>query len=214
MPRLSTGWKERIALVGLAGVGLLAVRRTLRERTDRQATDPAGAPAGSAARSDEPTVEAAEPPAPDWAYDVLNPVMERLLRSPLHGLVSDSVALITFTGRKTGAEYTTPVGYLEEDGRVVVFTHSDWWKNLRGGRPVRLRIRGEEREGVAEPTNDPAEVADHVERYLEREGVGNARRLGLRIEGEGMPDRPALEDALAGTVAIEVELEGEAVRRA
>ena len=210
MPRLPTEWKGRIALVGLAGVGLLAIRRTLRSRT----AEPTATPSGSTTESAKSTGEAAEPPAPDWAYDVLNPVMERLLRSPLHGLVSDSVALITFTGRKTGAEYTTPVGYVEEDGRVVVFTQSDWWKNLRGGRPVRLRIQGEEREGVATATNDPAEVADHVERYLEREGVGNARRLGLRIEGEGTPDRPALEDALAGTVAIEVELEGEAVRRA
>jgi deazaflavin-dependent oxidoreductase (nitroreductase family) len=157
--------------------------------------------------ADQPRVAPAEPPAPDWAYDVINPVMERLLRSPLHGLVSDSLMLITFTGRKSGREYTTPVGYRQEDDTLVVFTHSDWWKNLRGGRPVRVLLRGEERSGVAEPSADPAEVADHVRRFVEREGVEKARRIGLRVEGDRLPDDEALAEALDGTIVIEIELQ-------
>ncbi|WP_246045736.1 nitroreductase/quinone reductase family protein [Halorussus ruber] len=133
--------------------------------------------------------------------------MERLLRSPLHGLVSDSLMLITFTGRKSGREYTTPVGYRREEDTLVVFTHSDWWKNLRGGHPVRVLLRGEERSGVAEPSADPADVADHVRQFVEREGVEKARRIGLQVEGDRLPDGEALAEALDGTVVIEIELQ-------
>lgn len=48
--------------------------------------------------------------------------MERLLRSPFHGVVSNSLMLVTFTGCKTGNEYTTPVGYRQEGDTLTVFT--------------------------------------------------------------------------------------------
>ena len=41
-----------------------------------------------------------------------NPMITWLLRSPLHGLVSKSIMLITYKGRKSSKEYTTPVNYL------------------------------------------------------------------------------------------------------
>nr|WP_321169283.1 SDR family oxidoreductase [Halorubrum rubrum] len=65
-------------------------------------------------------VETRRPPLPDVAYELVNPVMSRLLRSPLHSLVSDSIPLLTFIGSRTGNEYTTPVGYWVKDGHLVV----------------------------------------------------------------------------------------------
>jgi len=38
-----------------------------------------------------------------------------LLQSPLHGLVSQGMLLITVTGRKSGKTYTTPVEYRQEN---------------------------------------------------------------------------------------------------
>ncbi len=49
---------------------------------------------------------------------------EGTTRSPLHFLVSKSIMLITFTGRKTGNRYTTPISYLPEGDTVTVFTHA------------------------------------------------------------------------------------------
>ena len=40
-----------------------------------------------------------------------NPLMKWLLRSPLHGVVSKMYLLVTFTGRKSGTVYSTPVEY-------------------------------------------------------------------------------------------------------
>jgi len=50
-------------------------------------------------------VETRGPPVSDSAW-VINPVISGLLRSPMHSLVSDSIMLLTFTGSKTGEEFT------------------------------------------------------------------------------------------------------------
>ncbi len=81
----------------------------------------------------------------------VNSAMKFVLRSPMHGMVSKFILLITFTGRKSGKTYTTPVGYSQHDDQVYICTHANWWKNLRGGAPVRLRIRGRDLHGLAEP---------------------------------------------------------------
>lgn len=36
----------------------------------------------------------------------MNPIMKGLLRSPLHRLLSGTLMLLTYTGRKTGTPYT------------------------------------------------------------------------------------------------------------
>jgi len=64
-----------------------------------------------------------------------NPVLIQLLRSPLHGLLSKSVMLITYAGRKSGKEYTAPVSYVRHDGALLIVASREhaWWRNLRGG---------------------------------------------------------------------------------
>jgi deazaflavin-dependent oxidoreductase (nitroreductase family) len=83
-----------------------------------------------------------------------NLAVRAALRSPLHPLVSGRLALITVTGRRSGREYTFPVGYSQEGDRVTIVVgwpeRKVWWRNLRGeGAPVRIRIKGEERTGHA-----------------------------------------------------------------
>ena len=82
-----------------------------------------------------------------------NMVMKPLLQSPLHFFASGGVMLITFTGKKSGKVYTTPVQY-KQDGDTVRFLSTKervWWRNLRGGVPVTLRIKGQDVEGIATP---------------------------------------------------------------
>ena len=80
----------------------------------------------------------------DLLNGVANPTMKLLLRSPLHRMASGSTMLITVTGRKTGARYTTPVNYVRDGSTLTVFSwrQRTWWRNLRGGAPVALRLRG------------------------------------------------------------------------
>jgi hypothetical protein len=87
-----------------------------------------------------------------------NPVLAALLRSPLHGLASGRLALITVTGRRSGRRYTFPVGYERDGERVRIGVgwpdRKRWWRNLRGGAPVELRLRGRDYRGRAAVRGD------------------------------------------------------------
>jgi hypothetical protein len=83
-----------------------------------------------------------------------NRLIAVLLRSPLHGMLSSRLALITVTGRRSGVEHTLPIMYEREGSTVTIPVmwpeRKLWWRNLRGGAPVRLRLRGEDLPGRAE----------------------------------------------------------------
>lgn len=70
--------------------------------------------------------------------------MKAILRSPLHGLVSNNLMLITFTGRTSGKTYTTPVNYVRDGETLIVLSHTDrtWWKNLRGDTQLPCGSKG------------------------------------------------------------------------
>lgn len=83
---------------------------------------------------------------------IANVFMKPLLRSPLHFLVSKNVMLITFTGRKSGKTYTTPVQYHQKGDIVIFLTPNSrtWWKNLKNAAPVQLIIQGKEYNAATE----------------------------------------------------------------
>jgi len=112
-----------------------------------------------------------------------NDVMAWLLRSPLHGMLSDGMMLITVTGCKTGRKYTTPVGYYREDGYLWVVTSRDrtWWKNLRGGAEVSLLLKRRPVTGIAEPELDAEAVEARMVDYVKQVPQA-AKPLGIRIE--------------------------------
>ena len=84
----------------------------------------------------------------------LNKVMSTIVRSPLHGMVSKSIMLITFTGRKSGKTYSTPISYTQNDDVVTAFTHAKWARNLEGGAPVTLTIKNKAVQGQATVVSD------------------------------------------------------------
>lgn len=147
---------------------------------------------------------------PDWLLGVVNPVLAFLLRSPLHGLVDDHVALLTVTGRETGTEYTFPVGYEREGGTVHVTSFgTNWWKNLRdGGQEVTLHLEGERRTGRAELVEVDGAVAEYVQGYLRRHGTDAASQVGLEVNGAEVPSVAALEGAVDHVVLVTIELDG------
>jgi hypothetical protein len=156
--------------------------------------------------ADSGYVETRGPPIPEVAYKIINPVVSLLLRSPVHSLVSDSVMLLTFTGAKTGNEYTTPVGYWVKDGNLIVTTQSPWWRNLQGRQPVSMLVQGQRRDGVATPHPASEDVARYVKAFIDRRGMAAARRLGIQIHGERKPTLNELEAGVEGLVVIEIKL--------
>jgi len=105
---------------------------------------------------------------PEPLFLLINPMMRILLRSPLHFVQSKSLMLITFTGKKSGRRFTTPVRYVRVANTVRCFTSPEnlWWRNLRGGADVSLRLEGKELPYWATIQSDPAKVRDALAHYL------------------------------------------------
>jgi deazaflavin-dependent oxidoreductase (nitroreductase family) len=132
---------------------------------------------------------------------VINKIPAAVLRSPLHPLMSGKYLLLTFTGRKSGRRYTTPVAYLEENGVFLMTTDSPWWKNLNGGGRVTVRVKGSKYEGIGETITDIAEVAQVLGRFLETQpGYGKFVRVKRNSGGQTEPS--ALEDAARDRVMV------------
>jgi hypothetical protein len=138
----------------------------------------------------------------------MNPAMTLLLRSPLHGPISKRLLLLTFTGHKSGKQFTTPLSYEREgDDTLIVITRRPWWKNFQGGSPVKVRLQGKTRDAVATAVTDIKTVADYIRRSLARdESEFNARRFGVtRMPGQG-PSQAALEASAQDQHMIQIEL--------
>jgi deazaflavin-dependent oxidoreductase (nitroreductase family) len=112
-----------------------------------------------------------------------NDFMSWILRSPLHGMLSKGMMLITVTGSKTGKKYTTPVEYFREDEILWVMTTRDrtWWKNLRGGAEVSLLLKRKPVTAIAEPDLDAKAVEARMVEYIKHVPQA-AKPLGIRIE--------------------------------
>ena len=112
-----------------------------------------------------------------------NDFMAWVLRSPFHGMLSNGMMLITITGRKTGKQYTTPVGYYREGEYLWVITSRErtWWKNLQGGAQVGLLLKRKPVTAFAEPDLDEKSVEARMYDYV-RHVPQAAKPLGIRVE--------------------------------
>lgn len=144
----------------------------------------------------------------DLLVGIGNPFMKLILRSPLHGLFSKNVMLITYVGRKSGRTYTTPVNYLVQGDvlRTVSFRERTWWRNLRGGSSVILRLQGRDVKGWGRVIEDEQEVVTGLESYL-RQVPQYARYLGVELDAAGQPRREDVIEAARPRVLVEVKLE-------
>ena len=90
-------------------------------------------------------------PRPPRAVRILaNAIATTILRSPWHRMRSDHLLLLTFTGRKSGKEFTTPLRYVQEGETLRMTIVYPWWKNLVEETTVRVLLRGQIHIGTAE----------------------------------------------------------------
>ncbi len=111
--------------------------------------------------------------------------------------------LLEYTGRRSGREYTTPVGYFRwDENTVVAFSSAGWWRSLRDGGPVRLRIRGRWLDAVPTVVEDVEERAALLDEFLRRFGPGLARRFYLGLPEDRAPTREDLLVAAANRAVV------------
>ena len=142
---------------------------------------------------------------PEPLFKVINPVMSLMLRSPLHKIFSDSIMLITFTGRNSGRQFTTPVRYLRDGELVRCYTakENQWWRNLRGGAEVELLTAGHRgRYHASVIVDDPVVAKAQLRRYL-AVYPEDAVYHDIRLEPDGSLNATDLDAAAMNAVVVE-----------
>jgi hypothetical protein len=155
-------------------------------------------------RTKEPVVRIFEPSrAFRTAMRVGNALLRPLLRSSVGASIHD-VALLEFTGRRSGKRYAVPVGYHDLDGDILVLTASPWRLNFRGGADVELVHDGERRQMRAELIEDADEVASIYHSLIERIGVDAAKAttIGLEVLVSRVPTVEEIREAVGGRRAV------------
>jgi F420H(2)-dependent quinone reductase len=146
---------------------------------------------------------------PEPLFLLINPMMRMLLRSPLHGLMSKSLMLISFKGRNSGKIYTTPVRYIQVENKIQCFTamSNQWWRNIDPHADVVLRIAGRDYACKAEAIKDDPERVRSAVLYLLQHFPADAPYYEISLEPDGLPRDSDLEMASHKTVLVEAMLE-------
>lgn len=142
------------------------------------------------------------------ALDRLNPIFVGLLCSRwLHWPVSLGLMAVTVTGRRSGRQYTIPVGYHDVGDAIVVLVsdaaHRQWWRNFHGGAPATLWLHGRSvaAQGIVVPPSSE-EFRRRAEQAFRRARLV-AGIFGIAFDdGVGLTD--AQRDALAAYARIVV----------
>ncbi|MFW5937537.1 MAG: nitroreductase/quinone reductase family protein [Halanaeroarchaeum sp.] len=128
-----------------------------------------------------------------------NPLLRILLRSPLHGLASDSLLLLSYEGRRSGDRFRTPVAYERDGDELVVTTFREagtWWRNFQDGHPATLWLRGDSVGARGRAITGEDVVAEWLATLADRD----ARILSL-FDAPENPDEDDLA-AIAGDLVV------------
>jgi hypothetical protein len=141
-----------------------------------------------------------------FLFKILNPIMKAILKSPFHSIVSNRIMIITFKGRKTGKEYSTPVSYFEEGRLVICFTHGKWWMNIGDGADVNVRIRDTvfEGYGIAIP-DDVNQKSENMAKLL-KAVPSDAGFYNVKFNENGEPDKDDISRAISDSVMIRIDI--------
>ena len=145
---------------------------------------------------------------PKIMFKLMNPLMKLLLNSPFHQGMSKRVMVLSFTGRKTGKHYSTPVAYVREGDHVIVVTYSPWWKNFKEPASVQMRIQGKNVSGTAVFVNDPVRIKQILRTLMNSSGKEMMQRMGLWIDNLDSLSPEAVQQETNGSYFIEVNTQG------
>jgi hypothetical protein len=102
-----------------------------------------------------------------------NPVVRAILRSPAHGLLSGSLAVLEYEGHKSGRTFAIPLRYAETgDGSRLVTVAVDpprklWWRAFTEPRTAVVLVRRRRRD-VAGTLLDGPQRENAVAAYAAR----------------------------------------------
>jgi deazaflavin-dependent oxidoreductase (nitroreductase family) len=142
---------------------------------------------------------------PKAVMPVVDVFVRALLHSPLHGLLSQTMLVLTYTGRKSGKRYQVPLGYRRDGDRITLVAGNSWWVNVRDGAAVTLRLAGAEVRGFAIPVQEKRQAAEALMAFIEKM-PSLARMYDVTLTQDRRPDRASVEAAVNTLVVVLVTL--------
>jgi hypothetical protein len=140
----------------------------------------------------------------------LNPIMRSLLRSPLHGITSNNIGIVHFSGRKSGRKLSTPLSYTREGDIVRLLSNRStrWWLNFRGENvKVEMEIARQRFPGTAVLLEGDSEALRVGVRRFIRALPRDAKVYGLALDA----NREVVETSLAAIadqlILVEIRLD-------
>lgn len=142
---------------------------------------------------------------------MVNPVMRGLLHSPVHGIISQNIGILHFTGRKSGRALSTPLSFTREGNLVRLLSNQNtrWWCNFRGSdAPVQVELARETYPGTARLfEGDSAELREGVVKFLTAL-PRDAAIYGIKLDKNKVPVEASLAAAAPQLILVEITLDG------
>lgn len=146
----------------------------------------------------------------DLFYRILNVPMQALLQSPMHGIASRHLCLLTYKGRRSGRSFTTPLSFVRtgDTVRLLSSNKTKWWKNFLGEpADVGVEIGREQFAGRAETiVEDGDRLRDGVRGFLTKL-PRDAVVYGIKLDKNKRPLDKDIEGAAGHVVLVEIELD-------
>jgi len=100
--------------------------------------------------------------------NIVNSVVNTILKSPLHALMSEHSLAVRYMGRESGKEASFPAYYYQSGNSfyILVEKSEEWWRSLRGGANVKVTIKGDDHHGWAESVQDLSELTELLSKLL------------------------------------------------
>jgi hypothetical protein len=142
-------------------------------------------------------------PPPPALMKKLNPLVRRALRSPTFGRRLPALALLEFSGHRSGRVFAVPVALHTIDGAPMAFTARPWRLNFAGGAPVTITRCGRVLHGRATLLeDDPGELGRALRTALDNGATPFL--LGLKVDRDYRPTTTDL--AATGLFRIRFQL--------
>ena len=138
-----------------------------------------------------------------------NSIIVAILRSPLHAMLGSTFLLITYTGRKSGKQYTVPTNFVREDDVLYVTSRRErtWWRNMLDGAPVKVRMQGRDYAATASAIADDTGVAAKLPMYLSHV-PGLVKYYDVAVDADGTFEAESIARAAHVRVLVEIRLNG------
>ncbi len=136
-------------------------------------------------------------PPPKAFLRVVNPILARLLRTPLAGAARHQFMVVGFKGRKSGRPYSIVLTAHLIDGVLYALTAASWKVNFHDGVPAQVLHDGRSMAMRGELITDTALVADLYARCVESYGIKKAERvMGIGFRDHQMPTHDQFAEAV------------------